>query len=148
MSEFMKIPETLIPLSHLALDLEPPAIGGWHHYLSEAGIAIVNDDLGRDCVARADARRLFEEKRAAEQRAREMANETERLAIERDQAFRATLNKGIPWYALPAGVSYGQAAAAAEAAEQPQRVPSHGEWLFGETDTMVYHELPHDEAES
>jgi hypothetical protein len=57
-------------------------------------------------------------------------------------------------HSLPAGVSYGQAVAEAEAAEaaeaaaQPRRVPSRAEWLFGETDTMVYHELPHDEAAS
>ena len=33
-------------------------------------------------------------------------------------------------------------AAAAEAEAHPSRTPSPGEWLFGETDTMVYHEVP------
>jgi hypothetical protein len=145
---YLKVPAgEPIPLSVLELDLPAP-VGGWPAYLGARGIAIIPDDLGRDSVSRQAARRLLDEHREQEVRAAALARLAEQQAIERDQAFRAQLHPGIPWYALPAGVSYGQAAAAAEAAEQPQRVPSHGEWLFGETDTMVYHELPHDEAES
>jgi hypothetical protein len=151
MSDFVQVrseyPPT-IPLSVLSLDIEEPTCG-WAADLARRGISVTLDDLGRLSVSRADARRLFEEKRAAEQKAREVAQRNEREAIEADRAWRATLNKGLPWYALPDGVSYGQAVAeaeAAEAAEQPRRVPSRAEWLFGETDTMVYHELPHDEA--
>jgi hypothetical protein len=77
--------EPLVPLSVLSLDLEPPAIGGWHHYLAECNIAIVLDDIGRDCIARSDAKRLFEEKRAAEQKAREIAQRNEQAAIEADR---------------------------------------------------------------
>ena len=62
MSDVMRIPsqyEPLVALSVLSLDLDPPSVGGWTHYLAELGIAIVSDDLGRDCIARADAARLF-----------------------------------------------------------------------------------------
>ena len=138
--------EPLIPVSHLELDLPTPTIG-WSAGLAEKGISTVRDDLGRLCVARADARRLFDEHREGEARRREAMQLQEQAAVEADRAFRAALHPGIPWFALPVGVSYGQAAAAAEAAAQPQRVPSRGEWLFGETDTMVFHSMEGQEAE-
>jgi hypothetical protein len=104
MSEFMKISETLIPLSHLALDLEPPAIGGWHHYLAECNIKIIDDDLGRPSVSRSDARRLLTQKREAEARAREVAAANERQAVEADRQWRAGLPRGAAWWEVPDGV--------------------------------------------
>jgi hypothetical protein len=70
----------------------------------------------------------------------------EQEAVEQDRAWRAQLPKGIPWHEMPDGVSYAEAAAAAEAEAHPRRTPTRAEWLFGETDTMVYHELPQDDA--
>jgi hypothetical protein len=146
MSDFLKVPrDEPIPLSVLELDLATPTIG-WSAYLAEKGINVVLDDLGRLSIHRVDAKRLFVEKREAEQKARELAAATERAAIEKDQQFRAALPRGLPWYALPDGVSFAEAAAAEEAAKHPSRTPSPGEWLFGETDTMTYHELPRDES--
>jgi hypothetical protein len=147
MDDFVKVPAgEPIPLSVLALDLDEAPISGWTVWLAERGIAVAFDDIGRPAISRADAKRLLDAQRQDQIRKQDLAARLEQQAVEADRAWRATLNKGIPWYALPAGVSYGQAVAEAEAAEQPQRVPSRAEWLFGETDTMVYHELPHDEA--
>ena len=46
--------DELIPLSHLALDLDVPP-EGWTVYLEGRGIAVVADDLGRLAIARSDA---------------------------------------------------------------------------------------------
>jgi hypothetical protein len=141
LGDFLKVPPgEPVPLSVLELDLPAPTIG-WAAGLAEKGIRTVLDDLGRLCVSRGDARRLFEEHREAESRKREMAARQEQLAVEADRAFRAQLSPGIPWYQLPDGVSFAQAAAAAEAEAHPRRTPTRGEWLFGETDTMVFHSL-------
>jgi hypothetical protein len=143
---YLKVPAgEPVPLSVLALDLDGAPIGGWTVWLAERGIAVAFDDIGRPAINRADAKRLLDVQRQDQIRKQDLAARLEQEAVEADRAWRATLNKGIPWYALPAGVSYGQAVAeaeAAEAAEQPRRVPSRAEWLFGETDTMVYHEFP------
>jgi hypothetical protein len=146
MDNYLKVPrDEPIPLSVLELDLATPTMG-WSAYLAEKGINVLLDDLGRLSIHRVDAKRLFVEKREAEQKAREIAAATERAAIEKDQQFRAALPRGLPWYALPDGVSFAEAAAAAEAAEHPSRTPSPGEWLFGGADSMVYHELPQENA--
>jgi hypothetical protein len=134
----------LIPLSHIGLDLPAPG-DGWAAYLTGRGIPITEDDIGRQCISRADAKQLFDEHRENEARQREAAARVEAEAILRDREFRASLPRGLAWYHLPDGVSYAQAAAEAEAAAHPRRTPSRGEWLFGETDTMVYHELPQEE---
>ena len=59
--------DELIPLSHLALDLDVPP-EGWTVYLEGRGIAVVADDLGRLAIARSDARQLFVERRENEAR--------------------------------------------------------------------------------
>ena len=41
----------LVPVSHLGLDLDVP-IGGWERFLSEQGIDVQADDLGRPAIAR------------------------------------------------------------------------------------------------
>jgi hypothetical protein len=61
---FLRVPSgEPVPLSVLELDLPAPTIG-WAAGLAERGIEVVLDDLGRLAVSRANARRLFEEKRA------------------------------------------------------------------------------------
>jgi hypothetical protein len=99
------------------------------------------DDIGRPAIGRADAKQLLDAQRQDQIRRQDQAARLEQEAVERDQAFRAALNPGIPWYRLPDGVSYGAAVQAEEAARAPRRVPSHGEWLFGETDTMTFHSM-------
>ena len=54
------VPNGLIPLSVLQLDLAEPG-EGWHVYLANRGIEIVAYDLGRQSVTRGDAKLLFEE---------------------------------------------------------------------------------------
>jgi hypothetical protein len=129
----------LVPISHLKLDL--PDQSDWHAYLAARNIEIVEDAIGRASIAHAAARMLIAEERQREQLRREKAAEAEQQAVEADRAFRAALPKGLAWYELPDGVSFVEAAAAAEAAKHPRRTPSRGEWLFGETDTMVFHSL-------
>jgi hypothetical protein len=93
----------LVPVSHLALDLDPPSVGGWDAYFASRNIPIVLDDLGRRCVSRADAKRLFIERREAEARAREVTARQERQLIARDQEWRSQLPVGVPAGAIPPG---------------------------------------------
>jgi hypothetical protein len=147
MDDYLKVPrDEPIPLSVLELDLPVPAIG-WSAGLAEKGISTVLDDLGRLCVARSDARRLFDEHREAEVRRREVMAQNERAAEEKDREWRAQLHPGIPWHRMPDGVPPVVAMTAAAKAEQPRRTPSQVEWMFGETDTMVFHSLQ-DEGDS
>jgi hypothetical protein len=133
------VSDELIPLSVLALDLPEPPAGGWHAYLTGRGIAIIVDDVGRRSISRADARQLLDEQREAEARAREVAARQEQQAIEADQRFRAQLNRGTPWYEIPAGVSPAEAWAAAEKAAQPKRKTLLEESLAGEA--MTFHSI-------
>jgi hypothetical protein len=138
MTDYLKVPAgEPIPLSHLELDLPARSVGGWSHYLAECNIAIVNDDLGRACIARADARRLFEEKRAAEQKAREMAEANEQQAIEADRQWRAGLPKGAAWYDVPPGVLPVVAMTAAAKDALPRR-RSVLEDAFAGAETTMY----------
>jgi len=76
-SDFVRVPEMLIPLSVLLLDLEP-STAGWAADLAVKGIAIHLDDLGRASIARSEARRLIAEKR--ESLARHHQMEEQRFA--------------------------------------------------------------------
>jgi hypothetical protein len=130
-----------IPLSHLELDIDAPG-NGWGAYLADKGINVVLDDLGRLSISRGDARTLFTERREAEAHAREVMARNEQAAVQRDQEWRAALPRGAAWYDVPPGVHPATAMLQAAKDAQPRRTPSQVEWLFGETDTMVYHELP------
>ena len=103
MTDFIKVrseyPPT-IPLSHLELDLPAP-VEGWHVYLGVRGVKIIPDDLGRDCVSRGDAARLFGEKREHEVRQAALARLAEQEAIEADERRRAQIWKGVPVDAMP-----------------------------------------------
>jgi hypothetical protein len=112
--------ETLIPLSHLELDLDPPA-DGWARYLTDRGVAVTLDDLRRSAISRADARQLFDEHRANQVRAREVAARQERQAVEQDQQWRTNLPSGLPWYEIPPDVLPVVAMTQADRDAQPKR---------------------------
>jgi hypothetical protein len=57
-------------------------VEGWTAYLHERNIPVVVDDLGREAIARSDARQLLAEKRENEGRAREMAARQEQQFVE------------------------------------------------------------------
>jgi hypothetical protein len=95
-------PEELIPLSVLALDLPAPA--DWSAFLADRGVHIVLDDLGRSAVSRADARRLFDERRENEARNREAMERREAQLIQQDRLRRASLPTGIPAVMVPDGL--------------------------------------------
>jgi len=59
--------EELIPISHLSLDLSEPIVG-WAAALSERGIELLEDDIGRKAISREDARTLMAERREREAR--------------------------------------------------------------------------------
>ena len=59
--------EPLIPISHLSLDLSEPIVG-WEASLSERGIELLEDDIGRKAISREDARTLMAERREVEER--------------------------------------------------------------------------------
>jgi hypothetical protein len=108
MSDFVKVRseyEPLISVSVLALDLPAPTVGGWHAYLAAKGIRVVSDDVGRDCVSRGDAARLFGEKREDEVRRAALARLAEQEAVEDDQRRRALIWKGLPADAMPSDAS-------------------------------------------
>jgi hypothetical protein len=132
--------EDLIPLSVLRLDLPDAPVEGWPAYLAGRGIEVGVDDIGRSAISRADARQLFDERREAGGRAREVAERQEREAIEQDRQRRARLWAGIPADQLPVGVSAASAMFAADRAARPKRMTPLQEALSGES--MTYHSFP------
>jgi hypothetical protein len=139
-SDYLKVPAgEPVPLSHLELDLPSP-VEGWPAFLAARGVEIVLDDIGRAAVSRADARRVLEEKRAAEQKARELAARNERQAIERDREFRSQLPRGVPWHRMPnVGVLPVEQMTAQAKAELPRRKSGAAAFLDG--DSMVMHPI-------
>jgi hypothetical protein len=139
--------DELVPLSVLALDLDAPAVG-WDAFLASRNIPVVLDHIGRSAISSADARQLLDEQREAEAHAQEVAAQREREAVERDRQSRAQLNGGVPWYALPPGVSAPEAWAQAEKDARPKRRTLLEDALAREEGTMVYHSLRDGEGES
>jgi hypothetical protein len=129
----------LVPVSHLELDLAAP-VDGWLAELERRGVEIVEDDIGRQAVARDVARMLISEHRENLARQREAVERNERLAEQRDREFRARLWGGIPADHLPIGVA--PAAAMLQAAKdlQPKRMTPL-QHALSNTGEMVYHSL-------
>ena len=130
-----------VPLNILALDLAEPA-NGWAAYLAGQGISIAFDGIGWRAISRADAKRLLDAQRQNEIRKQDQAARLEAEAVEADRAWRAQLPRGAAWYEVPDGVHPATAMLQQARDAEPRRTPSQVEWLFGEADTMVYHELP------
>ena len=133
------VPDDLIPLSHLQLDLPEPA-EGWPNYLGRRGIAFVPDRLGRDAVTFGDAKRLLDEARAEQLRQRRVRAQQEAEAVEASRRFHASLPPGLPAGAIPDGVTYGDLVRQAAKDARPRRRSPLEESLSGST--LTYHELP------
>jgi len=147
--------DQLVPVSVLALDM--PARAGGSLDLSD--VAVTVDDLGRPAVSRADARLLLAEYRAVvareAERLRRHREEAERLAVERDEQFRAQLHPGLPASMFAEGENPIAVQIAAEKAADPRRRSMQEElWdrQFARRDAdeivTVYHPLPRDGGES
>jgi hypothetical protein len=134
-------PAELIPISHLALDLAEPPVGGWTAYLTGRGIPVLADDVGRPAVGRDDARQLLDERREAEVRKQEVAKRQEWQAIERDQAFRAQLGGGIPADAVPAGMTAGMLMMASDPERQRPRRESVLDHALSHEEGLTYHPI-------
>jgi hypothetical protein len=102
------VPADLVPISHLALDLDVPP-NDWAAFLAGRNIEITLDDVGRAAISRVAARQLFDEQREAEVRRRERAAELERQAVEQDRLRRASLPAGIPAALVPDGLAPAEA---------------------------------------
>ena len=140
--------ESPVPLSVLSLDLEQPPIG-WTAYLNNLGVAIVEDDLGRPSIHRHDARRLIAEHRDNEVRKAEVRAAAEKRAVEADQAFRASVGRGVPTSVIPADSTYAQAAMVSQLNEldyRPQRT-SLMEEVFSNSKEMTIHPLECEEVD-
>jgi hypothetical protein len=138
------VPSEVVPLSELQLDLDESSTG-WASHLADRGIEIVLDDLGRTSIARADARKLFDERRENEVRQREVAARREQTAIAADRQWRAQLPRGLHWTELPDGVPRVVAMTAADRAAQPKRLSPLQDALSGES--MTFHRLPSTDEE-
>ena len=112
------ISDETVALSVLSLDVTPPAVG-WDVYLSDRGVEIVIDDVGRKSVSRSDARALLAEQREAESQKRAAAEAAERAAEAADKAWRASLPRGVSWIDMPPGI---HPAAAMLAVDEDSRV--------------------------
>jgi hypothetical protein len=120
-SDYLKVPAgEPIPLSVLALDLVAP-VEGWNLHLAGRNIEIVEDDLGRASIGRADAQRLIAEEREREALRREKAAEAERLAVEADEQWRAQIWRGLPADHLPVGAAPAAVMQAADRDARPRR---------------------------
>jgi hypothetical protein len=73
------------PAPHLSLDLSEP-VNGWELALSERGVEIIDDDLGRSCVHREVLGDLLREER----------ERLARIEAEGAAAVAAPLPSGIP----------------------------------------------------
>lgn len=113
------VSDELIPLSHLALDLEVPA-EGWPMFLGRRAITIRPDSLGRDSIDGGAAKRLFDEQREVVLRQAALRKVAEQAAVEQDQAFRASIGQGVTAAALN-GMSYAEAMHEAELASKSYR---------------------------
>jgi hypothetical protein len=85
-----------VPLGELERDLGGVPAEGWALHLGKRGVAMIPDDLGRDCVSRGDAKRLLDERRANELKKQRHLTVVEQEAIEADRLWRASLPRGVP----------------------------------------------------
>jgi hypothetical protein len=132
----------MIPLPHLALDLDAPT-GGWLAALRAKGVEVVAVDIDRPSISRADAAALFAERREPEQRRREF---DERRFAELEEQRLARLRGGVPADQVPDGVH--PAAAMLQAAKDaaPRRRTPLEEALDNDG-SPTYHAIRRDQAD-
>jgi antitoxin component of MazEF toxin-antitoxin module len=118
-------PAELVPLAELVVE----GFGWGNPYLTtprdvvdalahQLGDDVVIDDLGRRCVTRETARRLFTEREAQERRVRQVQADNEARAAEQ---AAANVPRGIPASQIPDGVAPAAAMLQAARDAQPRR---------------------------
>jgi len=141
------VPADLVPLSHLALDLQAPQLG-WPAYLAGRGVEVTLDDIGRAAISRADARQLFDEQRQAEAEQARKRADLERAAVEQDRLRRAQIWGGLPAGRVPADLQPVEAMVLAGESSGP-RAKSVREQLLerelGSGESLVFHSFGPDE---
>jgi hypothetical protein len=138
------VPADPVPLSVLALDLDSAPAGGWTAWLADRGIAVVFDDIGRQAIARDDAKKLLDAQRLNEVRRQDQAARLEQQAIEADRAWRATIWKGVSADLMPAGALPASVMLAADKDSGPRR-RSVLEDSLQNSQEMVFHRLPQED---
>ena len=110
-------------------------------------VSVAVDDVGRDCVSRADARQLVAEHREDQARRARLREEQERRAIEAAEAFRASLPRGIPAGAVPEGMTAAQLMMLSDPMDQAAERESVLEHSLNHRDgAIVFHPLPRGES--
>lgn len=129
-------PSSLVPISILALEMDPAGGDDWSTYLAARDVPVLTDSVGRDSVLLSDARTLLAERRAelaAEREAAARRHELrERQAEEQDRARRAQLWGGLPADRLPVGVAPAAAMLQSAADARPKRTSLLEEALANE----------------
>jgi hypothetical protein len=129
--------ESPVPLSVLQLELGEPA-EGWRAFLADRHIEVVADDIGRQSVARSDARMLLTEQREREAEQARRRKLAEAQAVADDQIRRARIWGGAP---AVEGVSAAALMLQVDKDAQPKRRSVLQEALAG-SETLTYHPLP------
>jgi hypothetical protein len=138
-------PADLIPLAELCAEgfgwdgpyvtTPKDAIDALAHQL---GDNVILDDIGRRCVTRSTARRMFTERAEAERRQREARERHEAELVE--QAANNPPRGGVPHDAIPDGVSPAAAMLqAAKDAEPKRRTPL--EEALDNDGSLTYHPI-------
>jgi hypothetical protein len=107
-------------------------------------MAIIPDDLGRDCVSRQAARRLLDEQREQVLRQAALRRLAEQEVVEADERRRALIWKGVPASALPDGAAPASVMLQAAQDSRPKRRTVLQDALDG--GVSVYHPI-HQQAE-
>jgi hypothetical protein len=99
--------EELIAISILSLDLSEPIVG-WEASLSERGIELLEDDIGRKAISREDARTLMAESREHEARVLEeqRRRDAERADLKLPAGVPALEEGATPFESMVAGGDY------------------------------------------
>src|SRR5215204_4181245 len=143
-------PSSLIPLSHLKLEMDPG--GDWSPYLRERDVPVLTDAIGRDSVLLSDARALLAEYRdrlAQEQAAAARLHaQREREVEQRDRERRAQIWKGVPAASFPEGVSAASVMVAALRESRPKRQSVLETALANSGGQITFHSLAPEGDES
>jgi hypothetical protein len=118
---------------------------GWAAELQAKGVAVFEDDLGRPAIDRSSARAIYSEHRAQREAADRRRVEVEQQAVEKDQAFRNSLPRGVAQDQVPVGVSPGLALMLSDPQHQTARRESPVEHALQNSGSAVYHPLPRNE---
>jgi hypothetical protein len=140
------MPEQLVTLSELSLDLPEP-VAGWAAEMAARGVEVVLDDLGRAAISRPAARLLFTEHLAEQELAARRREEIEQRLVAADEARRARMPKGIPVSAEVPGLTPAMLMMLSDPAAQSARRESPLEHALQNSGSAVFHPIRDERAD-